>query len=65
MATLEQLHADKRRINAMLNDPFINYNAANELYEQLTHVCDRIDSLELTKLERSVKYFMDRNTIPF
>ena len=66
MTRLEALHLDRARINAQLDtNPFITCTSEEMLLDELASVCDAIDQIEMTEAERSVKRFMDRNSVPF
>jgi hypothetical protein len=62
---LLSLNLRKDQLSAMLCDPFLTINKANELYAELHDVCDRIDHMNLTPAELSAKGLADYNNVPY
>lgn len=62
----EVLHITKARLQAQLAEScFMSLTAENELYDQLSAVCDRIDELELDADALAAKRWADMNNVPF
>lgn len=62
---LSSLKLRKDQLATMLCDPFLTINKADELYEELYDVCDRINHLTLTPAEISAKRSVQFNSCTF
>lgn len=62
---LSSLNLRKDQLAAMLCDPFLTINKADELYEELYDVCDRIDHLTLTPTQIASKRSFQFNSVQY
>jgi hypothetical protein len=62
---LSSLNLRKDLLSAMLCDPFLTIKKADELYDELYDVCNRIDHMKLTPAELSAKSLADYNNVPY